>query len=518
MSPSATRPRPDFPADQSLRELSAPQPIEGGVHTKLIAYLGLLWGERREVGKWMLGGLVLATLLAFVLPRQYQSTAQLMPPDTKSGSGAMLAALSVKAGGDIGSMAGDLLGGNSTGALFLGILRSRTLEDRLVERFDLKRVYGTKLEAAARTRLANNTGISEDHKSGILSISVVDHDPARARAITQAYMLELERLVSELSTSAAHRERVFLEDRRVAVKRELDQAAEEFSQFASQNTAINIPEQGKAMVAAAAAVQGQLIAAESELKGLSQIYSANNVRIRSVEARVSELRRQLEKLDGDVGPAKTGAANKNSNPKKISPAEHSAYPTIRELPLLGVTYADLMRRTKIQEAVYETLTQQYELAKVQEAKETPSVKVLDAASLPEEKVFPPRLLIMFWGILLGLAAATFRVVGGNRWRQLDSRNPGKLLAHEILQTVNAVMPWAPPNGSRVHAFTSIVWTRFAHWSRPTEIDRSEICPSEGSPSKDNPSEIREEVFSPESSAPMFHAASASLDSAHDRAG
>jgi uncharacterized protein involved in exopolysaccharide biosynthesis len=486
MSPTATRQRPDFSPEQSLRGLGTPQSAAGGAESKLIGYLGLLWGERRQAGRWMLGGLLLATLVAFVLPKQYQSSAQLMPPETQSGSSAMLAALSAKAGGGVASVAGDLLGGNSTGALFLGILRSRTLEDRLVERFDLKRVYGTKLEEDARTQLANNTGISEDHRSGIISISVVDQNPARARAIAQAYMAELEHLVSELSTSAAHRERVFLEDRRQAVKRELDQAAEEFSQFASQNTAINIPEQGKAMVQAAAALQGQLIAAESQLKGLSEIYTASNVRVRSVEARVSELRRQLEKLDGVSDPAKPdaakndagkndglkndaaeGAAGRN-NPagKEKSPGERSAYPTIRELPLLGVTYADLMRRAKIQEAVYETLTQQYELAKVQEAKETPSVKVLDAASLPEKKVFPPRLLIMFWGVLLGLAAASFRAVGGNRWRQLDSRNPGKLLAHDVLQTVHAVMPWAPPNGSRVHALTHSLWTSFSHRKHP----------------------------------------------------
>jgi capsule polysaccharide export protein KpsE/RkpR len=524
MSAPANRTRPDFSPEQSLRELGTPLPAPGSAPARLIGHLGLLWGQRREVGRWTLGGLLLATLVAFLLPKQYQSSAQLMPPETQSGSGAMLAALSAKASGGVASVAGDLLGGNSTGALFLGILRSRTLEERLVERFDLKRVYGTKLEEDARSKLANNTGISEDHRSGIISISVVDQDPARSQAIAQAYMAELEHLVSELSTSAAHRERVFLEGRRQAVKRELDQAAEEFSQFASNNTAINIPEQGKAMVQAAAALQGQLIAAESELKGLSEIYTANNVRVRSVEARVSELRRQLEKLDGDSGPAKTDAAKspgaksaearnaevknpgvknegpkngaaKNDGPKNEAaantggkndptgketlPAERSAYPTIRELPLLGVTYSDLMRRAKIQEAVYETLTQQYELAKVQEAKETPSVKVLDAANLPEKKVFPPRLLIMVWGTLLGLAAATFRVVCGNRWRQLDSGDPGKLLAREVLQTVHAVMPWKPPNGSRVHALTHRMWTNFAHRKHPpaasAAVDSAHDC-------------------------------------------
>jgi uncharacterized protein involved in exopolysaccharide biosynthesis len=501
----------------------APPPAESksNVQSRLIGYLSLLWGERREVARWTLGGLLLATLLAFVLPRQYQSSAQLMPPDTQSSSGTMLAALSAKAGGGVASVAGDLLGGNSTGALFLGILRSRTLEDRLVERFDLKKVYGTRLDEDARMKLSNNTGISEDHKSGIISISVVDHDPARARAITEAYMVELERLVSELSTSAAHRERVFLEGRRVAVKQELDQAAQEFSQFASQNTAINIPEQGKAMVEAAAALQGQLIATESELKGLSEIYTANNVRVRSVEARAAELRRQLEKLDGNSAPAKTGGEGqkeggaKAAGAKADSPVERSAYPTIRELPLLGVTYADLMRRTKIQEAVYETLTQQYELAKVQEAKETPSVKVLDAANLPEKKVFPPRLLIMFWGVLLGLAAVSFRVVGRTRWRQLDSRDPGKLLVHEVLQTVKSVLSRAPLNRSRAHGWARRIGMH-PHRNRPPEIDTAAICPSEACAPEICPSEIEEEASSAGlSSVPIFSSASGAADSARD---
>ena len=468
MSHSATKTRPDFSTEPAYRGIEAPESIEGTPSGRLIGYLSLLWRERRTAARATLAGLVLGTLLAFLLPKQYQSTVQLMPPDTQSSSSAMLAALSAKAGSGLGAMAGDLLGGNSTGALFLGILRSRTLEDRLVQRFDLKKVYGEKLEEDARTRLSNNTGISEDHKSGIISLSVVDHDPARAAAIAQAYGEELERLVSELSTSAAHRERVFLEDRLKVVKHELDEASGEFSRFASQNTAINIPEQGKAMVEAAALLQGQLIAAESELKGLEEIYTANNVRVRSVEARVSELRHQLEKLDGDSDPASTGASQN----------ERSAYPTIRELPLLGVTYADLLRRTKIQEAVYETLTQQYELAKVQEAKETPSVRVLDAASLPERKVFPPRLLIMFWGALLGLAASALWVVCGTRWRQMDSGNPGKILAHEVFQSVKAVMPWAPVNGSRVHALTHRMWTRLTERRLSQEAPQPEILQSE----------------------------------------
>jgi capsule polysaccharide export protein KpsE/RkpR len=423
---------------------------------RLIGNLSLLWGERRTVARLVFCGLALGTLLAFLLPKQYQSTVQLMPPDTSSSSAAMMAALSAKAGGGLGAVAGDLLGGNSTGYLFVGILRSRTLVGRLVERFGLMKIYGSAIEEDARVELSNNTGISEEHKSGIITISVVDRDPARARAIAQAYVEELTRLVSELSTSAAHRERIFLEERLVVAKRELDQASGDFSQFASQNTAINIPEQGKAMVEAAAVLQGQLIGAESELKGLSEIYTAGNVRVRSAQARVSELRRQLDRLDGPSAPATQGSGAR------------SAYPTLRELPLLGVTYADLLRRTKIAEALYETLTQQYELAKVQEAKETPSVKVLDAASFPERKVFPPRLLIMASGGLLGLSAAVLWVIAGTGWQRMDAGDPGKLLASEVFQTAQRAMPWAPPNGSPVQALAHRWWMRLARRGKASQ--------------------------------------------------
>ena len=467
MPPQAPKTRREFP----------PEAVDESLSLRLLSGLHLVWENRRAVARATLAGLALGTIVAFVLPRQYQSAAQLMPPDSHSNASGMLAALTAKSGSGLGTMAGDLLESNSTGAVFIGILRSRTLEDRLVERFDLKKVYGVKLAEDARTRLANDTGISEDHKSGIISLSVVDRDPARAAAITQAYLEELNRLVSELSTSSARRERIFLEERLQVVKQELDQASAEFSQFASKNSAINIPEQGKAMVEAAATLQGQLIAAESELKGLSEIYTANNVRVRSGLARVSELRRQLEKLDGNSSAASDGP-----------PEERSDYPSIRELPLLGVPYADLLRRAKIEETVYEVLNQQYELARVQEAKETPSVKILDAASHPERKIFPPRLLIMTWGAFVGFSAAACALVARRAWAQTDSQHPAKSFAQEVLAALNAVMPWSPPNGSRLHGFAHRVWPRFARRTRTADPASTQVYaagPLENGPSNED---------------------------------
>ena len=111
-------------------------------------------------------------------------------------------------------------------------------------------------------------------------------------------MEELNRLVAELSTSSAHRERVFLEERLAAVKQDLDQASRELGEFSSKNATIDVKEQGRAMVEAAATLQGELIAAESQRRALEAIYTPNNVRVRAAEAQVAELRKQLEKLGG----------------------------------------------------------------------------------------------------------------------------------------------------------------------------------------------------------------------------
>lgn len=411
--------------------------------------LRLLLDERFTLLRFAACGLVLSTLIAFTIPFSYESRTQLMPPDQDSGSGLMsLLAMTARSGGSLGMLAGDMLGLKTSGALFIGILRSHTVEDRIVEQFDLKSVYHVRRMQDARRRLESNTEITEDRKSGIIGISVTDHSPQRASAIAQAYVAELDRLVAELNTSAAHRERVFLEGRLKTVKQDLDSSAKEFSQFASKNTAIDIKEQGKAMLEAAAILQGNLIAAQSELEGLRQIYADTNVRVHAVRARIDELQTKLAEIGGgDV----SGTAD---------PGSQSLYPSIRKLPLLGVTYAELYRNNKIQETVFDLLTQQCELAKIQEAKETPSVKVLDAAKVPERKSFPPRLMLMLVGTFLTLLLGTVWVLGRASWQQLDSTHPGKLLAQDAYLRIKGDLGLTSENGSRLHHMRDhVLWFR-----------------------------------------------------------
>lgn len=332
----------------------------------------------------------------------------------------MLAALAAKTSPELAGMAGSLLGTKSSGALFTDLFRSRSVQDRVVDRLNLQKVYWSRYKQDARKKLNSRTVVGEDRKSGVISLTATDSNPQRAHDIAQAYVEELNHLVSQVSTSSARRERIFIEQRLTSVKSDLEDAEKEFGAFASKNSTLDIKEQTKAMVESAGVLQGQLIAAQSELQGLEQIYSSSSVRIRSLQARVDELKRQLQTLEGTDAALVSDAT-----------APDQMYPPIRKLPLLGVEWADLYRRMKIQETVYELLNQQYELARIQEAKEIPTVNVIDPANLPEKKSWPPRLTIIMLLTVFAVAVAALDVFASNWIASLEKNDPRRRLAVHI---------------------------------------------------------------------------------------
>jgi uncharacterized protein involved in exopolysaccharide biosynthesis len=402
----------EFPSPPATAESEVDQFAPG-----ILAALQLVWEHRRWLSRVAAWALVISTVIAFLIPNQYESSVSIMPPDSMNGSGTMLAALASKASPDLAAMAGGLLGTKGSGALFVDLFRSRSVQDHVVDRLNLQKVYWSRYKQDARKKLNSRTGVSEDRKSGVISLTVADKNPQRAHDIAQAYVEELNYLVSQVSTSSARRERVFIEQRLTSVKSDLEDAEKQFGAFASKNSALDIKEQTKAMVESAGVLQGQLIASQSELQSLEQIYTGNNVRVRSLQARVNELKRQSQKLQGTDASLVSDA----TQPDQM-------YPPIRKLPLLGVEWADLYRRMKIQETVYELLNQQYELARIQEAKEVPTVNLIDPADLPEKKSWPPRLLIIALLTVLSLAGAVVWIVGSERIQSLEHDDPRGQLA------------------------------------------------------------------------------------------
>jgi capsule polysaccharide export protein KpsE/RkpR len=409
----------------------------------------LLWENRTILRRWALIGLVASTIIAFLIPVRYTTTTRLMPPDQASqGIASVLAALGKGGASDLGSIGTELLGVKTSGDLFVGVLKSETVQNALVNKFDLRKVYSTKRWEDARKTLGDRTDITMDRKSGIITIKVSDHSGERAAAMGREYVEQLNRLVISLDTSSAHRERVFLEERLKEVQQDLETAEKNFGQFASRNTALDVKEQGRAMIGAAGALEGELIAAETELEGLRQIYTNNNVRVRSLEARISEYKRQLQKMGGQPGEA-SGEASENSGD---SSQNSDVVPPIRQLPILGVAWADLYRKTKVEETVFEILTKQYEMARVEEVRAVPNIKVLDVAAIPERKSFPPRLLLMIGGTLLACALGAFWIIKSTDWEKVAANDPRKVLVNDIITTFKAKLRRGkiPDFGTKTH--------------------------------------------------------------------
>ncbi|MGH9586834.1 MAG: lipopolysaccharide biosynthesis protein, partial [Acidobacteriaceae bacterium] len=232
------------------------------------------------------------------------------------------------------------------------------------------------------------------------------------------------------NTSAAHRERVFLEQRLNSVRAGLEQAELNLSRFSSKSSAIDIKEQTRAIVDAGARLQAQLLIEQSGLESLRQIYGDGNVRVRQSEARIASLKKQLAGLAGSSDRPDDSAGSPDIG--LSSETRNSLYPPLRQIPRLAVPYADLYRRVRVEEAVFELLNQQYEMARIEEAKDIPTVSVIDAPGIPEKKAFPPRLLLALLLTFLSFVIASAFLLARHHWSTIHPDDPRKLLAAEVL--------------------------------------------------------------------------------------
>lgn len=394
----------------------------------------LLWKHRRMLARVTAISLLVSLCIAFAIPRQYKSITSIMPPDQQSSSAMMFAALTAHAGslGSLGSLASGLLGGHSSTALFIDLLHSGTVSGHLIDRFNLQHVYRKRYRVDTAKRLARLTKITEDKKSGVITIEVEDTNRVRARDLAQSYLDELNKLVNRTNTSAAHRERVFIEQRLHAVQINLETAELELSQFSSKSNAIDIKEQTHAMVDAGARVQAELLIEQSGLQSLRQIYGDGNVRVRETQARIASLQQQLVKMTGSSAPLGAGEVSNIGLDLKDGGNKGELYPPLRQLPRLAVPYADLYRRVKVQEAVFELLTQQYEMARIDEAKDVPVVSVIDPPGIPEKKSFPHRLLLTLLLTFFSFASASVLTLIRDHWSTIAPDDPRKELSTEVL--------------------------------------------------------------------------------------
>jgi capsule polysaccharide export protein KpsE/RkpR len=405
--------------------------------------LRVLWEERSRLLRITCVAFMASLCISLFFPKTYISQARIMPPESANSSSTFFAALAGRTLGSdaLGGLAASLMGGRNSGALFTDFLRSTSVSDALIERFQLQDVYRRRYRIDAAKVLAKRTEVTLDKKSGVLTISVKDRDPKRARDMVQAYLDQLSLLVNRTSTSSAHQERVFIERRLEQVKGDLARAQEAMSEFSSNYSAVDLQAQAKATVESAAKVQGELIVAEGELESLEQIYGEKNVRVREEEVRIAALRRELSKMGGSSAPLTDAGVR---DPANDSATLSSSYLPLRQVPRLAVPYANLYREVRLQETVFDLLTQQYEFARIQEAKDIPAVGVIDAPAIPEKKSFPPRALMTLG---LTLAVVFFSCVGilvRHYWLLRDPGDPRRVFGREIVDAIAKLplLKWA----------------------------------------------------------------------------
>ena len=407
-----------------------------------VTNVAVLWDRRLTLIRVAAIALGLSLIIAFVIPKRYESTARIMPPENSNSGTAMLAALAGRSLGGLdglGTLAASFLGAHGNSALFVDLLRSGTVTGNLIDRFDLQKAYRKRYRVDTAKYLARHTSIADDKKSGVITLTVTDTDPRRARDLAQGYLDELNMLVNRTSTSSAHRERMFIERRLDAVKNDLENAQQAFSNFSSTHSTVDIHEQTRAMVDAGAKIEGELVATQGELDSLRQIYGDSNIRVRSAEARIADLKRVLAKMSGTSAQLPPPAETAESSASANGTAADELYPPLRQLPRLAVPYADLYRTVKVQETVFELLTQQYEIARIQEAKDIPVVSVIDSPGIPEKKSFPPRLLLAMLLTLLAIGVTAGGMLFEFRWVRVDPSDPRRQLAAEILNDLRAGM-------------------------------------------------------------------------------
>lgn len=422
----------------SLPEMEQ-HPEDGGK----VAKLWLLWRERRLLWSVAWKTFALSVIASFLLPVHYEAVVKVVPGENTATSGMMglpgkLANMSSSGEGSGISLALDatgLLGAKTPTAFYVEILKSRSLQDRIIDRFNLRvRYWKTgrwfpRSYYDTRKKLKSFTDIEEEKKSNVITVTVTDYDRDTAAQIANAYVTELNRAAAQLNTGEAHRERMFLESRLKEARQDLDQAALALSQYSSRNTIMDPQDQGRAMMDAAARVQGEIIAVEAELKGLQQIYSDENIRVRTLKSRLEMLNGKLRSMTGKDA----GSANPGQQPAS------AGYPSMSTLPILGYHYSDLYRQTRTQEAIVDFLTQQYEMARIQEAKELPTVRVMDPAVPPEKKSSPHRALIWSASVTLGIVLTVLWVLGKNSWQQIPAGDSRRLLAAEVSGEIQRVI-------------------------------------------------------------------------------
>jgi len=313
---------------------------------------------------------IITAIYSLLLPNIYTAKAMILSNDE---GGGMMSTMLAQMGG-LASLAGGGLGGTTKADLYVAMLKSETVMDPLIDRFKLMELYKAKLRASAYKQLGGNSVITPGKKDGIITIAVSDKDPKLAADIANAYVYELGKLATKLGMSGAGMNRVFLEERLAKAKVDLAAAENTLKSFQMKNKAVAVTDQAKATLEGVALLRAQLVAEEVKMAVLKRQFTEESQDVKRANATIANLRGQIARMEGA--------------------GSEGSMPGVGAMPQLGQEYMRLMREFKIQESLVELLTKQYEMTKLNEAKDVVPFQVFQSARVPELKSKPKRSLMV----------------------------------------------------------------------------------------------------------------------------
>jgi uncharacterized protein involved in exopolysaccharide biosynthesis len=361
-------------------QLAEPSNVDGVERNDLIEILIVLAKRKKLLIGLPLAAALSSAAISLAFPDVYRATATLLPPQqAQSSAAALLSQL-----GNFAGAAGGAAGIKNPNDLYVGMLKSRTVADRLIARFDLAKVYDSDYAEKTRKKLEDKTAIVSG-KDGLITIDVEDTDPQRVTNMANAYVDELLRLTKVLAVTEASQRRMFFETQLERSKKDLANAEVALKKAIDTSGVISVDADSRALMETVGRLRAQISAKEIQLRAMQAYLTTENPEYKRTEEELSSLRVQLEKLEN--GSTK-GVLNNQSSDNKA-----------------GLENIKILRDVKYHQMLFELLAKQYEMARLDEAKDPSIIQVLDNAVVPEKKAKPKRLIITLLASVIGLLAA-----------------------------------------------------------------------------------------------------------------
>jgi tyrosine-protein kinase Etk/Wzc len=337
---------------------------------------------------------VVAVGYSLSLPNIYTGTTRILPPQSQSTASSMLA----QQLGSLAGVVGGVAGIRNPNDLYVGMLKSRTVADDLIQRFDLNAMYGQKLQSTTRLVLESMTKITAG-KDGIITIEVDDKDPKRAAELANAYVEELFKLTKVLAVTEASQRRLFFERQFVEARDNLAKAEAAARQAIEKGGLVQVEGQGRAIVETTARLRGQITVKEVQIGAMRAFAAEQNPELRLAQQELEAMRRELARIEGTSGSKSADSRESDGG---------------------GIDSLRLLRNVKYHETIYELLAKQFEIAKIDEAKDSAVVQVMDKAIEPDGKSKPKRtLIVLLTALVAGFVAVLWAFISeaGQKARQ-----------------------------------------------------------------------------------------------------